>query len=217
MGNSDSRPRALWLAALLGCAVFGVAGDVWAQRVYKSVGPDGKVTFTDRPPAGQEPAAAQGAAAPAAPAAPSAPSAPGAVAAPAAAPAAAQLEPALEKAILVLAGFESIVNEYADLCVKTLPTSFKKYQGAADDWRQRHVTLLARQNAVMRDHLSPAQRASMRSAVQFKTRGMMAPVHAANTAQRIKWCDDNTLEVSGGKVDLAGNHVAALMAYQGKR
>ena len=132
-------------------------------------------------------------------------------------PAVAQLDPSLEKAIIVLAGFESIVSEYADLCVKTLPTSFKKYQGAADDWRQRHVTLLQRQAAVMRDHLSPVQRTNLRSATQIKTRGMMAPIHAANAAQRIKWCDDNTVEVNTGKVDLAGNYAAALMAYQGKK
>lgn len=211
MNIANSQPRVLWLAALL---AFGVAGDAWAQRVYKSVGPDGKVTFTDKPPAGQEPPAAPAAAAPAAPAAQSSP---GAAPAPAGSAAAAQMDPALEKATLVLAGFESIVNEYADLCVKTLPTSFRKYQGAADDWRQRHATLLARQNAVMRDHFSPAQRASVRSALQAKTRGMMAQVQAANAAQRIKWCDDNTLEVTGGKVDLAANYAATLMAYQGKR
>lgn len=210
MNTADLRRKALWLVALLAC---GMAGTALAQRVYKSVGPDGKITFTDRPPAGQEqPAPPATAAAPAAAPAPAAPGAPSAGAA--AVPA---LDPTLEKAVVVLAGFESIVSEYADLCVKTLPTSFKKYQGAADDWRQRHGTLLSRQAAVMRDHLSPAQRTALRSATQLKTRGMMAPVHAASAAARIKWCDDNTLEVSGGKVDLVGNHAAALMAYQGKR
>jgi glutaredoxin len=41
-------------AALLGACVIALASPAWGQAVYRSVGPDGRVTFSDRPPEGRE-------------------------------------------------------------------------------------------------------------------------------------------------------------------
>ncbi len=55
-----SKPSKRWLAAssllLMGAALFYVqAAD--AQQLYRQVGPDGRITYTDKPPTGPEPAA----------------------------------------------------------------------------------------------------------------------------------------------------------------
>lgn len=216
---------ALGVLTLLLC----LGGAAHAQRtIYKSVGPDGSITFTDRPPPGQQPPAAKAplviTPAPAASGAQSAGSTakkatrkaaePPAAAASAPTP---QLDPAMEKAALALLSLESIISEFVELCTATLPTSSKTYLGAADQWRQRHSGLMARQQAVLRDHFSPAEQAGVRSGAKNKTRGMMAPVFAAATARKIKWCDDNAVEIATGKVDLSAPNASQLMAYQGRR
>lgn len=220
-----------WPASALALALLcAAAGPALAQRIYKSVGPDGRVTFTDKPPAGEvatplsapaAPAAAPPAAADAATERPggakkamrkeSMATAPAATAQPAA------IDPALEKGVFVLMGYESIVAEYLDLCLKTLPTSFKRYDGAAQKWKDRHAAVLARYPQVLRDHFNATEQAALRTGVQNRTRGTMAPVFAADTARKIKWCDDNAKELDAGKLDLAQNHASTLLAYQGRR
>lgn len=43
-------PRSLQQCAWLACAAFVTMGAAQAQSVYRVIGPDGKVTFSDRPP-----------------------------------------------------------------------------------------------------------------------------------------------------------------------
>jgi glutaredoxin len=52
--STQAQPGAgRWLAhlALIGCLLAGLPGLLQAQTVYRIVGPDGKVTFSDKPPA----------------------------------------------------------------------------------------------------------------------------------------------------------------------
>ncbi len=50
-GVATTHPLASWMLALAcGCVTF-VAVDAQAQQVYRIVGPDGRVTFSDKPPA----------------------------------------------------------------------------------------------------------------------------------------------------------------------
>lgn len=217
--------------------LVGIGGGAQAQRVYKHVGPDGKVTFTDQAPAGQAPApatpsdpAAGKAAAPTEPAQAGGPSKHGAKkalprektqteAAPDRAEAKAPIDPALEKGVLVLMGYESIVVEFMDVCPKTLPTSYKKYDAAAQKWRDRHATLLARYPAVLRDFYSPAEQSALRSGTTNRTRGMMANIYTASSAAKIKWCDTNTDELDQGKLDMTGkDHFAQpILNYRSSR
>ena len=49
--SATARPKARWLSALAcGCIALGT-GTLQAQAVYRIVGPDGQVTFSDKPPA----------------------------------------------------------------------------------------------------------------------------------------------------------------------
>jgi hypothetical protein len=217
-----SRHRAHLVASLVALTCAAPAA-VWAQgHVYKQVGPDGRVTFTDKPPPEEPAAAARASPAPATPSAPAAASAPHSKAtakkaASEPAPVRAVLDPAVDKGLSVLMGYQSLVSEYLDLCLTTLPTSFKRYDSAAQTWKTRHAAVLARYPVVLQDNYTAAEQVVIRREIQEKTRAMMAPIAAADMGRRIKWCDDNAMQLQTGKMDLPRSHVDALMNYKPKR
>lgn len=207
-------------AVLLLCA-GGMMRSVIAQPVYKTVGPDGKITFSDEPPATGKTTALDGYG-------PPPPKTPtpdprtkaadlarqaqeryeakqarqAAVPAPAAATATA-LDPALGEAVIGVLGFEDIVKQTEKLCMETLPTSFKKYGGAADDWRQRNAAALQQQRAVSAQALTAAQRYTIESTVKAKNAEQLAPVLKAPTLSKIKWCDQSVEEMNRGALDFS--------------
>lgn len=144
-----------WVGLLITCT----AALAPAQTIYRVVGPDGKVTFTDRPPGNAEAAQQQQTAKPA-PASETRPmpqpaasatetatakKANAAKATPADRPAAAPAEPkpvdeALLRALVAVLFQETLVRKSEELCISTLPTSMKRYGDAADGWRQRNAT-----------------------------------------------------------------------------
>jgi len=214
------------LMLLTACLAAGTA--VHAQhRVYKSVAPDGTVTFTDKPPAGQAPVPQPAAVAPEPPVLSAEPLAPRTTserragakkairkedpATPESPTQAATPDPAALRALVAVMGLESLVDQFRDLCLKTLPTSFKRYDGAATSWKSRHQSVLARYPAVLQENLDSAQQSALRAEVNDRTRAMLAPVTAANAAQRIKWCDSSASEINSGQNDLGQAHTTALM------
>lgn len=198
-----------------------------AQPVYKTVGPDGKITFSDEPPAAGKTTALEGygppppkepAPDPRAKAAEltrqaqerySAKSAKAATAAapavPAAQPAATQatIDPALGEAVIGVLGFEDIVKQTENLCIATLPTSFKKYGGAADGWRQRNAAVLQQQRMISAQAFTAAQRSTIGNVVKTKNAEQLAPVLKAPTASKIKWCDQSADEMNRGVLDFS--------------
>lgn len=159
------------LAALLACSA--------QAGIYKTVGPDGKITYSDHPPEAPDAkydvvgksASARDDANSKAPAADpqavvrtigdkratggkiagSAVRVPDAQPVAAAVPAPANSPSALEGAIIGVLGIEDIVRQTEDLCTKALPTSFGKYSQAASEWRRRNRVV------VMQAHHAIAQ------------------------------------------------------------
>lgn len=236
-----------------------------AQTIYKSVGPDGRVTYSQQPPVdqnarhqvirGSAPAAAPSvpAAAPSAPAqvaeapgpaetpaarlpakkaiktaqppAPALPDATAAAASPAAAvpssptpsstPAAsnaaaratgatavaADLDPALEKALIGVLGHEDLVHQANNLCVSTLPGLMSKYDDARKGWDTRNAAVVAKARQVMQQ-ASPAKRQSIELAVTATNEANLKVVRQASPTSRIAWCGRTVDEVNGGALDL---------------
>jgi hypothetical protein len=188
---------------------------VSAQAVYKTVGPDGKVTFSDEPPAEGKATALEGYRPPVAKT-PEKTSADRAAevrqqalerhqakrALPAATTAAAPApDPALGQAIIGVLVFEGMVQQTEKLCISTLPTSFKRYGAAAEGWRQRNATILQQARTLMAQVLSVEERQMLEKTVAAKNTEQMAEVVRAPAAARIKWCDRSAREISEGAVD----------------
>lgn len=184
------------LCAALVLGALAADAQAQAQRIYKRIGPDGSVTFTDEPPPGQ--------------ARPPAPSR-----SPRKAQAPPPIDPVLEKSVLVLMGYESIVAEFQDACLATLSTSFEKYDGAAQKWKDRHAAVLARYFVVLNDFYTPVEQERLRSGARNRTRDMMASFHSASAGAKARWCDENADAINAGSVDMLGKeqYMRPLLGY----
>lgn len=111
-------------------------------------------------------------------------------------------------------GMSHLISSTRDFCVATLPTSFKRYSGAAVAWQQRNAVVVAKKDRI----LSVSDRNLIASALNGDmvrmTEDMMRPVKGAGTAEKIKWCDSTIDAVDRGVLDLAGRaSIAPLMNY----
>ena len=210
-------------AALRRCGLIAcTAALAPAQTIYRVVGPDGKVTFTDRPPGNAEAAQQQQTAKPA-PASETRPmpqpaasatepatakKANAAKATPADRPAAAPAEPkpvdeALLRALVAVLFQETLVRKSEELCISTLPTSMKRYGDAADGWRQRNAVWLDKAQKQMLT-LGPEFQRVVKTRVDDDISKLLKPVNDASMHQRIKWCDQTAQDLPKGTLDLGG-------------
>lgn len=210
-------PRLLLTTLLLLPAPFAMA-----QAIYKVVGPDGKVTFSDKPDgAGAQavdvkvpPSSRQSAAVDEAPVESPAERAAeayrakrAAAAAPArttipATPQTATIQSDLLKAIMNTMALEDLVSQSERVCLQTLPTSFKRYSGATEGWGKRNEPALARYRKVLQT-LTYDQRNKLTELVKQQTASVLTVVEKAPMYSRIKWCDKSMDELDQGKLDIA--------------
>lgn len=222
--NKTFTPRSFWprKKAWVGLLITCTAALAPAQTIYRVVGPDGKVTFTDRPPGNAEAAQQQQTAKPA-PASETRPmpqpaasatepatakKANAAKATPADRPAAAPAEPkpvdeALLRALVAVLFQETLVRKSEELCISTLPTSMKRYGDAADGWRQRNAVWLDKAQKQMLA-LGPEFQRVVKTRVDDDISKLLKPVNDASMHQRIKWCDQTAQDLPKGTLDLGG-------------
>ena len=208
-----------WVGLLIACT----AALAPAQTIYRVVGPDGKVTFTDRPPGNAEAAQQQQTAKPA-PASETRPMPAASATEPATAkkvnaakatpadrPAAAPAEPkpvdeALLRALVAVLFQETLVRKSEELCISTLPTSMKRYGDAADGWRQRNAVWLDKAQKQMLT-LGPEFQRVVKTRVDDDISKLLKPVNDASMHQRIKWCDQTAQDLPKGTLDLGGKSI----------
>jgi len=200
---------------VVGVLALVLVGGAAAQKVYRITGPDGKVTFSDQPPAQGETTLLRGgspAPAPAPGAEPSgdpesAPGARGAKRATRVRDAAAggaqagAPDRALQNSVVELLSNEQIVARFERVCTSTVPDSRVKFSGAADRWRQRHASLNARRDAAMGEMLDAAHRNSLIESARQAVEATFAPVEKLDARSRAQWCERNTEQLNAGRLD----------------
>ncbi|NHZ83116.1 DUF4124 domain-containing protein [Massilia sp. CCM 8695] len=198
-------------AALICCAAPASA------QMYKTVGPDGKVTFSDRPQNGDKlkvsvmkgsvlravegPVPAQPKIAPA-------PKSGGADASGGGISAAGVPSPELQHAVLVVALMSEVAAKFEPVCANVAPHS-KKFVTAANGWKQRNASFIEKQRRAMAD-MSPVKRTALQGEVAAKIHEAMAEVLAQSASGQANWCDKATVDMSGGSNDVANNADVAL-------
>jgi len=195
-----------------------------AGPVYKIVGPDGKVTFSDKPPveatSGSYQVVGNRTATAPVPASAEAPLTADAtgdvrVATTGAPKTASRPAPAseirsapsaeIEGAVIGVLGIEDIVKRTEALCVETLPTSFGKYGAAVTAWKSRNGAVVARAREVLASEFDATEQSAVAAGLHVKNDGMFAAVRAASPAARIAWCDESFATMDGGKMDVHSN------------
>ena len=225
-----------WCRWLLMVLVLSVTCDSTAQQVYKSIGPDGKAVYSDQPPESaktkttiiSKPTAPTRGMAKTEVTRP-----PEAVGAAQDAAAVAKTEqrpkmsnnealtalaanPAVENAFLEIITTEDLVRQTEEMCLRASPPSFKKYNTAAVNWRQRNAALTAQKQRILMKGFNSAQRRLVEA--DIKAANQQALSANSSVASKIKWCDQAVDEINKGEKDLHGkpNPLATLATHQPK-
>jgi hypothetical protein len=217
--NVQTKARTLATLVLLTVATGASA------RLYKFVGADGSVTYADHPPTSPTPnvqvfsagipravaADERGYLALRKPPPAEAPHHPAPVAAQASA---APLPPppdirverlaALLPAMRMATDTTTLIDRSVDLCILSMPQSFRRYIGAQDAWKTRNAGVTRRLNAVLSDIASGDDRLRLEQEALERSSARLHAVRTLAPAQRATWCDKTAADIDAGKLDLAG-------------
>lgn len=176
-----------------------------AQQMYKVIGPDGKVTFSDRPPVQPTgkvsvmrsstlrpyvapPTAAELAAA-------AAPRKAAPVERPAAVPLAVALTPEVEEAMLAVMGQVEYTRRFYGFCSKP-------FSVAARAWKQRNAAPITHQNRLLMEVVSPGKRDELLGKVSAMLADESGKMATRTPKERQAWCADAVAELDSGKSDI---------------
>lgn len=203
-----------------------------AQQMYKVVGPDGKITFSDRP-ALQSPGkisvmhaytlrpyvtqrtpselAAAEAAKKAAAAIPAVPVDAGA------ALVAPVLTTEVEDAVVTVMGQVDFARRFYNFCNGNMAGA-RAFNAAARAWNQRNAVPIHQQQRLLMEVVSPAKRDELQGKVAAMLAEESAKVAARNPAERQTWCAGVVAELNSGKADIVQPAMMAvpIVAYHAK-
>lgn len=201
-------------AAILMLGLASTAG-VSGQQMYKSVGPDGRVTFSDRPAlesAAQlsvmrsntlRPVAVAAAATGATPAGTTRPAAPRTAAVPMG-----EVSPQVEKAMVSVMAQAEFGRRFYRFCNDT-PDQGRAFTQAAAGWKERNSAAVEHQRKLLMQVVTPAQRTEIQDKVNARLADELAKVSGKPGPERVQWCTGAIAEMGSPASDV---HQPEMMA-----
>ncbi len=216
------RLQRLLPAALL-AALFGVQA---ADPTYRIVGPDGKITFSDRKPTDPQVharALGQVVTAPLlAPATAPFDLRPATAAPPIARPASGDappvdvygkpFPPGLPEAILDVLVHQFFVQTLVETCDRVRPGLGDRYRMSVFNWRERNAEILAKSNRIAFARFTGEQRDVLRTTSRVRLETLLPPPEAAPEA-KIQWCDKMATDLTRRQFELVGDMRVAPILY----
>jgi hypothetical protein len=193
---------------------------------YRIVGPDGKVTFSDRKPTDPQlrtrelgkvltapmlagnaepfdlrPATALPAARPA-----------GEGQTPAVDVSGKPFPTGLPDAILDVVVHQFFVQTLVETCSRLHAAFADRYQGSVRNWRDRNADILAKSNRITFARFSGEQRDQIRATARLRLAQLMPPPGAAD-ADKVQWCDRMSTDLARHQFELVGDLRVAPILY----
>ena len=182
-------------------------GEATAQQLYKTIGPDGKVTFSDRPQVEEKSKLSVMHAYTLRTVAPPQPVADltGGGAKPllkrGRAEAAPALTPALEESIVTILGMSAFGGRFEIFC-NGAGSDARAFSAATLGWKHRNVAAVEHQKRILTVVLSPSKRAELVAREEALLAEQLAKMSARSTAARKEWCDDVIADLNSGRNDI---------------
>lgn len=217
--------RLLRLLPLAMCALMLDAGA--GEPTYRSVGPDGKITYSDRKPTdpslrSHELGKTNFAPLVAPPAGPfdlhpsSKPSTERVVVGEGQAPpvdvSGKPFAPGLPDAVLTVLVHQFFVQSLVETCRYVRPALVERYQGGVRNWRERNADILDRSNRVAFTRFTGEQRDTLRATARQRLATVMPPP-GASEAERATWCDRMSTDLATRQFELVGDMRIAPLMY----
>ena len=220
---------AVLLAALSGaCAVAQAQEPAGRGPTYRIVGPDGKVTFSDRKPTDPQLKTRELGQTVTAPLL--APSTqpfdlhPATSFPPAARPSANDgltpavdvsgkpFPPGLPDAILDVVVHQFFVQTLTETCSRLRPSSTERYQAGVLNWRLRNAEILDKSNRISFARFTGEQRDTLRATGRARL-AQLVPSHDLPEADRLAWCDRMSTDLARRQFELVGDLRVAPILY----
>jgi hypothetical protein len=220
-------PIALLLTALAGvCA----GAPVPPSPTYRIIGPDGKVTFSDRKPTDPQlkarelgqiviapllaPATQPFDLRPATSFPPSTRPPGGEALAPQLDASGRPFAPGLPEAVLDVLVHQFFVQTLVETCGRQRPAFLERYQIGVRNWRDRNAEVLDKSNRITFTRFTAEQRDTLRSTGRARLAQLMPPRDAPD-ADRTAWCDGMSTDLSRRQFELVGDlRVAPILYFQ---
>jgi hypothetical protein len=199
-----------------------------AAQTYRIVGPDGKVTFSDRKPTDPQMKTRELGKVVAAPLLPQSNERfdlrPAATLPP---PRPASTEgytptvditgqpfpPGLPDAILDVVVHQFFVQTLVEDCSRVRPAFADRYRGGVRNWRDRNADILARSNRIAFTRFTAEQRDTLRANARSRL-GQLAPPPGAPEADIDQWCDRMITDLARRQFELVGDlRVAPILNF----
>ncbi len=139
-----------------------------AAPVYKVVGPDGRVSYTDTPPVLDDAKALRG------------------TSGPGAGPAGNLFDPATAATRAYVN--QLLVDSMAEFCAHYAPQSAREVQAAASAWRQRNSALIGKSQVVLRDTIGDDAMSDLAATMQSENANMFDKLRYAPIEEKQRWC-----------------------------
>jgi len=190
------------LTSILMMSTLTAAGSVEAQQLYKSVGPDGKVVFSDRPandakakvstmqsyvlrpveaPVAKKEAVAK-------------------VESPADFVNDALVTPEHEETMLKIMELVDFGRKFEPFCSAS-DVSAKAFSAAHKAWLRRNALYIEHQKRLLMEVVTPTRRLAMQNKLAARV-GQLTLKPAASTAARTEWCNSISSELNSGGSDI---------------
>ena len=224
-----SMNRLLRLLPLAMCALLLDAGAAPKEPdgpTYRIIGPDGKITFSDRKPTDPQQRARE-----------LGKTTTGPLVAPATGPfdlrpsttpittrpplgdgqtpavdiAGRPFPPGLPDAVLTVLVHQFFVQSLVETCGRQRPAYLDRYQGGVRNWRDRNAEILDKSNRVTFARFTGEQRDALRATGRARLASVMPPP-GTNDADRATWCDRMSTGLATHQFELVGDmRVAPLL------
>ena len=219
----------LLLPALL-LVVAGACVAAPAPPTYRIIGPDGKVTFSDRKPTdpqlktrelGQvvtapllQPGAQPFDLRPATSFPPTTRPSSNDGLAPQLDASGRPFPPGLPEAVLDVLVHQFFVQTLVETCIRLHPAFTERYQGGVRNWRDRNAEILGKSNRITFSRFTAEQRDVLRTTGRARLAPLMPTVDASE-ADRQAWCDRTSTDLARRQFELVGDlRVAPILYFQ---
>ena len=193
---------------------------------YRTIGPDGKVTYSDRMPTDPQvrtrelghtvtapllaPSTAPFDLHPAS-ALPT-PARPPGGDAPAVDVSGKPFPPGLPEAVLDVLVHQFFMQSLTETCDRLRPAFAERYHGGVRNWRDRNADILARSNHISFTRFTGEQRDTLRATARVRM-AQLLPAADASTEDKTAWCDRMSTDLARRQFELAGDMRVAPILY----
>lgn len=120
--------------------------------------------------------------------------------------------PGLPEAVLDVLVHQFFVQSLVETCARQRPALLERYQAGVRNWRDRNADVLARSNRVTFAHFTGEQRETLRTTARQRLATVMPPAGSSD-ADREEWCDRMSTNLATHKFELVGDMRVAPLLY----